>query len=166
MMNQEIAIADKFYHQKAFDLAIDGYKKAHRILPEEKYPTEMIYKITKYISDNAIEDVVKQNVTLRPNQTKRFTFKVLPVVVRPSNYVLIKATNLNGNSFNIIFTFGKGKAKNGGFVVKVPKGKGSYNFIIRVGTQYKWFSEDNDWMSVYSENNPLQINLIRISKSD
>lgn len=164
--NQEITTADRFYHQKALDQAIDAYKKAHHILPGETYPTEMIHKITKYISDNAIEDIVKQNVTLKPNQTKRFSFKPLPVAVRQSNYVLIKATNLNGNSFNIIFTFGKGSVKNGGFVVRVPEGKGTYDFIIRVGTQYKWFSEDNDWMSVYSDNNPLQINLIRISKSD
>lgn len=164
--NQKIAIADKFYHQKDLDQAIDGYKKAQLILPKETYPTEMIQKITKYISDNAIEDVVKQNVTLQPNQTKQFSFKPLPVTVRQNNYVLIKATNLNGKSFNLILTFGKGKMKNGGFVVEVPKGKGNYSFIIRVGTQYKWFSEDNDWMSVYSENNPLQINLIRISKSD
>ena len=164
--NQEIAIADKFYHQKALDQAIDGYKKAHHIMPEKTYPTEMIQKITKYISDNAIEDIVKQNITIQANQTKQFSFKPLPITVRQSNYVLIKATNLNGKSFNIIFTFGKGKAKNGGFVVKVPEGKGSYSFIIRVGTQYKWFSEDNDWMSVYAENNPLEINLIRISKSE
>jgi tetratricopeptide (TPR) repeat protein len=164
--DQEIAVADKFYHDKAYDQAIEIYKIAHHILAEEPYPMDMVQKITKYISDNAIEDVIKQKVLIQSNETKQFTFKPIPIKVRQSNYVLVKATNVNGNSFNVIFTFGQGKSKNGGFVVRVPKGKGSHNFIIRIGSQYKWFSEDNDWISVFTENNPLEVSLIRISKSE
>ncbi len=164
--NQEIGMADKFYQDKAFDQAIDAYKKAHHIMAEETYPMEMVHKITKYIADHAIEDIVKQKVTIQSNETRKFSFKPIPVTVRQSNYVLVRTSNVNGNSFNVIFTFGQGKTKNGGFVVRVPEGKGSQEFIIRVGAQYKWFSEDNDWISVFSENNPLEISLIRISKSE
>lgn len=164
--DQEIAIADKYYHEKAFDQAIDAYRKAHHIMAEDPYPLEMVHKITKYLSDNAIEDVVKQKVTIGSNKTMQFSFKPLPIDVRESNYVLIKATNISGNSFNIIITFGEGKAKNGGFVVQVPQKKGQYDFIIRVGTRYQWFSENNDWFTIFSENNPIQVDLIRISKSD
>lgn len=164
--NQELGMADRYYKDKAFDQAIDAYKKALHIMPEETYPMEMVHKITKYIADNAIEDIVKQNVIIQSNQTRKFSFKPVPVTVRQSNYVLVRANNINGNTFNVIFTFGKGKTKNGGFVVRVPEGKGNQEFIIRIGTQYKWFSEDNDWISVFSENNPLDVSLIRISKSE
>ncbi len=164
--DQEITLADKFYQSKSFDRAIEIYKIAHHILPEETYPMQMVRKITKYISDNAIEDIVKENVGLQPNETKKFPFKPIPVKVRQSNFVLVKATNLSGNSFNLIFNFGQGKSKNGGFVVRVPEGKGEYSFIINIGSQYKWFSDDNDWLSVFSENNPLEVNLIRISKTE
>ncbi|MBE0650272.1 MAG: hypothetical protein IH595_05465 [Bacteroidales bacterium] len=164
--DQEIVLADKFYHEKAFDQAIEIYKIANHILPEKPYPMEMVKKITKYISDNAIEDIVKQKTLIQSNETRQFTFKPIPVTERQSNYVLVRASNISGNSFNVIFTFGEGKSKNGGFVVRVPQGKGNHEFIIRIGSQYKWFSEDNNWISVFAENNPLEVSLIRISKSE
>lgn len=164
--NQIIATADKFYQEKAFDEAIDAYKKAHHLMMDEKYPLEMILKITRYISENAIEDAVNKKVFVASNKTMKFPFKPLPVTVRESNYVLIRATNISGTTFNVIFTFGEGNSKNGGFVIRIPKEKGNYNFIIRIGARYQWFSENNDWFSVFAENNPIQIDLIRISKSD
>lgn len=164
--NKIIVEADQYYADKIFDKAIDAYKKAHIIKADETYPLKMVHKITKYIEDNAIEDILKQKVLIQANVTKQFAFKPVPVTVRKSNYVLIKAHNIDGKAFKVIFVFGKGHIKNGGFVIQVPKGKVDQEFIIRVGSQYKWFSENNNWISVFPENNPLQISLIRISKTD
>jgi hypothetical protein len=80
--------------------------------------------------------------------------------------VLVKARNLSGDDFKIIFTYGSNKGKNGGFVVQVPNTEEYNDFIIRVGNQYKWFSEDNDWLSVYPENGDIEIKMIRISAGD
>ena len=38
------------------------------------------------------------------------------------------------------------------------------DYIVRVGNQYKWFSEDNNWLSIIPENGNVEISMLRISK--
>jgi len=166
--NYKLAIveADRLYQAKVYDKSIKAYKKAEKAKPDETYPAEMIKKIMDYIQKNAIVDLIKEKILIPAGETKKLSFKVLPVDVRKSNYVYVKAYNVDGKSFRVIFTYGKDKSKNGGFVVQVPPGKTNQDFIIRVGIQYKWFSDDNNWLSIYPENNPIEISLVRISKSN
>jgi tetratricopeptide (TPR) repeat protein len=164
--NQAIAEADKLYKARIFDQAVRAYKKAEKAKPDKTYPAQMIKKITDYIEKNAIVDLIKEKTQLPANQIRKLVFKPLPVNVRKSNYVYIKAANLTGKPFRIIFTYGKDKVKNGGFFVQVPPGKKEQDFIIRIGIQYKWFSDDNNWIGIYPENNPVEISLVRISRSD
>lgn len=164
--NLAIAEADKLYATKIYDKAIAAYQKADKIFPEENYPEERIAKILKLIEENAITDVVSQNLTINSGTTKTLNFEPIRINVRKSNYIFVKATNLSGDSFKIIFGYGSDKGKNGGFMVQVPEGNEQNDYIIRVGNQYKWFSEDNNWISVYPENGDIEISLLRISKSD
>ncbi len=161
-----IADADKLYVTKIYDKAIKSYKNAKAIKPDEDYPQQQITKITNLIEVNAITDVVNETIVIKSEVTERFNFEPLPINVRKSNYILIKARNIGGESFKIIFNYGSKKGKNGGFVVQVPKGTEYNDFIIRVGNQYKWFSEDNDWLTIYPENGDIEIKMVRISKSD
>jgi tetratricopeptide (TPR) repeat protein len=161
-----IADADKLYASKIYDKAIKAYQDAEQIKPDETYPREMITKITKYIEENAIVDVVNKQIAINSGVTEKFSFEPIRINVRKSNYVLVKARNLGENEFKIIFTYGSAKGKNGGFVVQVPQGQEYNDFIIRVGNQYKWFSEDNDWLSIYPENGDIEIKLVRISTSN
>ncbi len=161
-----IADADKLYAARIYDKAIAGYQKAYKIFPEEVYPQEMITKITKFIEENSVVDVISQSVTISSNTKETLKFEPVKINVRKSNYIFIKATNLSGNAFKIIFGYGSDKGKNGGFVVQVPEGSDQNDFIIRVGNQYKWFSEDNNWLSIYPENGDIEISLVRISKGD
>jgi hypothetical protein len=161
-----IADADKLYAAKIYDKAISAYQKADKIFPEETYPEEMIKKITDLIETNAIVDVIKVPTVVNSGKTEKIAFEPIRISVRKSNYILVKAKNLSGNSFKIIFGYGSKTGKNGGFVVSVPEGNESNDYIIRVGNQYKWFSDDNNWISVYPENGDIEISLLRISKSD
>ena len=164
----DIAIAngDKLYAAKIYDKAILAYKKAEGLMPDEPYARGMINKITRYIEENAIVDVVKKIVQINSGTTEKFDFEPVPVKVRKSNYVLVKAKNLGDKSFKIIFSYGSSKGKNGGFVVQVPKGNEYNDFIIRVGNQYKWFSDDNNWLSIYPEGGNIEIKLVRISTAE
>ncbi|MCF6342374.1 MAG: hypothetical protein L3J31_06170 [Bacteroidales bacterium] len=161
-----IADADKLYATKIYDKAIKAYQNAEIIKPDEVYPRKQITKITNLIERNAIVDIVSDTMTINSESTERFTFEPLPINVRKSNYIMVKAKNLGGKTFKIIFTYGSSKGKNGGFVVQVPEGNDYNDFIIRVGNQYKWFSDDNDWLSIYPENGDIEISMVRISKSD
>ena len=164
----DIAIAngDKLYAVRIYDKAIQAYKKAENLLPDETYAGSMINKITKYIEENAIVDVVRKIVTINSGETVRFDFEPVPIKVRKTNYVLVKAKNLGEKSFKIIFSYGSVKGKNGGFVVQVPAGNEYNDFIIRVGNQYKWFSDDNNWISIYPEGGNIEIKLVRISNAE
>jgi len=51
-------------------------------------------------------------------------------------------------------------------VLQVPQGDATRDYIIRIGAMYKWFSEDNNWLSIYPEGGDIEVALIRISKSD
>jgi len=164
--NLAVADADKLYAAKIYDKAITAYQKADKIFPEEDYPEEMIKKITNLIETNAIVDVIKTKTPISSNNTKKTEFEPIRIDVRKSNYILVKAKNISGNEFKMIFGYGIGNAKNGGFVVSVPGDNESHDYIIRVGNQYKWFSEDNNWISIYPENGDIEISLLRISKSD
>ena len=161
-----ITEGDNMYNAKIYDKAIQSYKKAHEMIPDETYAADMIAKITKYLEENAITDIVKEPIVIHSEEEQKFTFQPIPVKVRKSNYVLIKARNVKGNPFKIIFTYGSDKGKNGGFPVQVPAGTDMNDFIIRVGNQYKWFAEDNNWLSVYPQNGDIEIEVVRITTSN
>lgn len=164
--NLAIADADKLYASKIYDKAIAAYQKADLIFPEENYSEEMIAKILKLIETNAIVDVVSTNTVIKSGTTKKLNFEPVRINVRKSNYIFVKAKNISEKPFKIIFGYGSSKGKNGGFVVQVPAGEELNDYIIRVGNQYKWFSEDNNWISIYPENGDIEISLLRISTSD
>ena len=164
--NVALVNADRLYKMKSYDKAIGVYRKACNILPKEEYPVNMVNKILKMMEDNIIFDIVNDNIIVKASATEVFMFDPVSVNVRRSNYLFMKAANLSGNAFKIIVNYGSNKGKNGGFVVHVPEGQDFNDYIIRVGNQYKWFSDDNNWVSIYPEKGDVEISLIRISRSD
>ena len=161
-----IADADKLYASKIFDKAIKGYRKAEKIKSDEAYPQKMIDKITKFIEENSVVDVINAETIINQGETKKFAFEPVRINVRKYNYVLIRATSLEKGSTKLLFTYGSDKGKNGGFVVNLVDEPGSHDYLIRVGNQYKWFSEDNNWVTIFPQNGNVQIDLVRISKTN
>ena len=159
-----IANADKMYASKIYDKAIVAFKKAENIKPDEAYPAEMITKISRYIEENSIVDVITSSKTITLGSTEKFTFEPVKINVRKSNYIFLKAKNLSDKPVKIIFSYGSSKGKNGGFVIQVNKGEDFYDYIVRVGNQYKWFAEDNNWFTMHPENGDVEITMLRISK--
>ena len=86
--------------------------------------------------------------------------------MRKENYILLKAKNVSDHDFKMLVNFGQDNSKAGGVVLPVPKGEMVRDYIIRIGALYKWFSEDNNWLSIYPEGGDIEVALIRISKSD
>ena len=168
MAQYEIAItdADKLHDAKVYDRAIEAYRKAGTIKPDETYPGEMIYKIGKFIEENSIVDVIKSADTITKGSTGKFEFEPIKINVRKSNYIFIKARNIGDKPAKLIFSYGSDGSKNGGFVVQVIEGETYNDYIVRVGNQYKWFSEDNNWLIIYPENGDVEISMLRISKDN
>ncbi len=161
-----IADADKLYASKIYDKAIVAYRKAGNTKPDETYPGEMIDKISRYIIENSIVDVIKTSDTVSSGTTEKYEFEPIKINVRKSNYIFLKARNLSGKPVKIIFSYGSDTGKNGGFVVQIIEDEFFNDYIVRVGNQYKWFAEDNNWLTIYPENGDIEITMLRISKGN
>jgi hypothetical protein len=60
--------------------------------------------------------------------------------------------------------YGEDGAKNGGFVINIPKSSNQRDYIIKVGGQYKWVSNDNNWISLQPEGGSIQVSHIQVSQ--
>jgi tetratricopeptide (TPR) repeat protein len=165
--NAFIKEADKQFAAKAFDKAVENYTKAEELNIGETYPTEMIARIDKIIEDNKLYELNSEAFTLATNTPRRFTFNPVDVASRRSNYVILKARNLTpGKSFPMIVSFGSDSGKNGGFVLAISESEETKTYIFRIGGQYKWFSENNTWIELISENDDVEVSLVMISRSN
>ena len=164
--NAFIKEGDANFKTNTFDKAIEAYTKAEE-LNLEAYPTEMIARIGEIIEQNKLYELNSEPTLLAAGQAKRFDFNKIDIAVRRSNYVIIKVRNPHPEkTFPMIVSFGGAGGKNGGFVLPVAATEAEKTFIFRIGSLYKWFSEDNTWIELVSENNEVEISKVEVSRSN
>ena len=164
--NSFIKEGDKQFAAKALDKAVENYAKAEDLGLNETYPTEMIDKINRIIEENKLYELNTEAFTLNANTPRRFTFNPVDVASRRSNYIVLKVRNLNpGKSFPMIISFGSDSGKNGGFVIAISESEDTKTYFFKIGAQYKWFSENNTWIELISENDDVEISLVEISRN-
>ena len=157
---------DANFKTNTFDKAIEAYTKAEE-LGLETYPTEMIARIGEIIEQNKLYELNNEPLLLAAGEAKRFEFNKIDVAVRRSNYIIIKVRNPHPEkTFPMIVSFGGAGGKNGGFVLPIAATEDEKTFIFRIGSQYKWFSEDNTWIEIISENNEVEIGKLEVSRSN
>jgi tetratricopeptide (TPR) repeat protein len=162
--NKAVADADKYYASKVYDQALDSYRQALKHKPGESYPKEMIDKINEFLEESSIVTMVTNSTVLEPNIEKRFPFAPIPVKDRNSDYIILKAQNTGDSGYKLMVNFGKGGTKNGGFIILVPGKDQILDILIRLGQQYKWFTEDNDWIGLIPMGGGLDVSLLKITK--
>ena len=164
--NAFIKEGDGHFKTNTFDKAIEAYTKAEE-LGLETYPTEMIARISEIIEQNKLYELNSEPMLLAAGQAQRFDFNKIEVAVRRSNYIIIKVRNPHPEkTFPMIVSFGGSGGKNGGFVLPIAAAEEEKTFLLRIGSQYKWFSEDNTWIEIISENNEVEISKLEISRSN
>ena len=164
--NKFIAEGDANFKTNTFDKAIEAYTKAEE-LGLETYPTEMIARIGEIIEQNKLYELNSEPILLAAGEAIRFEFNKIEVAVRRSNYIIIKVRNPHPEkTFPMIVSFGGNGGKNGGFVLPIAATADEKTFIFRIGSQYKWFSEDNTWIEIISENNEVEIGKLEVSRSN
>ena len=164
--NAFIKEGDANFKTNTFDKAIEAYTKAEE-LGLESYPTEMIARIGEIIEQNKLYELNSDYISLAAGEAKRFEFNKIDVAVRRSNYIIVKVRNPHPEkTFPMIVSFGGAGGKNGGFVLPIPATEEEKTFIFRIGSQYKWFSEDNTWIEIISENNEVEIGKLEVSRSN
>ena len=164
--NAFIKDGDANFKSNTFDKAIEAYTKAEE-LGLETYPTEMIARISEIIEQNTLYELNSEPTLLAAGEAKRFDFNKIEIAVRRSNYVVIKVRNPHPDkTFPMIVSFGGAGGKNGGFVLPIAATEEEKTFIFRIGSLYKWFSEDNTWIELVSENNEVEISKVEVSRSN
>ena len=164
--NAFIKDGDANFKSNTFDKAIEAYTKAEE-LGLESYPTEMIARISEIIEQNKLYELNSEPTMLAVGQAKRFDFNKIDIAVRRSNYVIVKVRNPHPEkTFPMIVSFGGAGGKNGGFVLPIAATEEEKTFIFRIGSLYKWFSEDNTWIELVSENNEVEISKVEVSRSN
>ena len=157
---------DANFKTNTFDKAIDAYTKADE-LGLETYPSEMIARISEIIEQNKLYELNSDYISLAAGEARRFEFNKIDVAVRRSNYIIIKVRNPHPEkTFPMIVSFGGEGGKNGGFVLPIAATADEKTFIFRIGSQYKWFSEDNTWIEIISENNEVEIGKLEVSRGN
>ncbi len=164
--DKAIADADKLFSAGVYDQALESYRNAKYLMPDETYPDEMITKIMGILDKNAMRNLVTNPLTIENHEEKKLTFSPVNIVDRKSNYIFIKARNTGNNEFKVVISFGKGGVKNGGFVLPLPPSQEVREYIIAIGKQYNWFNIDNDYISLVPEGGSIELSLIKISRGD
>jgi len=164
--DKAIADADKFFSARVYGKALDSYRLAKKVKPDEDYPDEMVNKILKILDENAVRNVMGSPVTIANQEVEKFTFDPIDVSNRRSSLIYIKARNITGNEFRIVMSYGKGSSKNGGFMIPIPASDKTKEFIIPIGKQDKWFTEDNNYISLTPQGGDVEVTLIKITRGD
>ena len=164
--NGFITKADAQFQTKNYDKAIELYTKAINVGTENPYPANKIREIGEILAANKLVTLVDSSITINSSDTKRFDFEPVDVTTRRGNYILLKAKNLGDRPFIMYISYGSKSGRIGGFTVNVPKNQDVNDFIVRIGSQYKWFSEDNTWIEILPENGNIEITSMEITKGN
>jgi hypothetical protein len=66
----------------------------------------------------------------------------------------------------MIVSFGSKEKQNGGFVIPVSESDEYKTYIIKIGSIYSWFSEDNIWIEMIAEKGDVEIEKVEISRGN
>ena len=164
--NKYISEADTQYSSNNLDKAIESYKKALTLNTDETYPTEMIEKINKTFQENIIAVLANEPTEINSTEGKRFTFNTLDPKTRKNSYIIIKAKNHSENVKSIYISYGSQKGNNGKLEIKTSYNQDINEYIVKIGSQYKWFSEDNTWIELTTDKGNIEIELFEITKGN
>ena len=164
--NSYVTKGDAQLQTKNYDKAIEFYTKAVQLNTDNPYAANEIREIGEILKANKLVELTPVAVTINANETKRFEFQPVDVTTRRGNYILIKAKNLVEKPFIMYISYGNRDGEHGGFMVSVPNNQEVNDFIVRIGSQYKWFSEDNTWIEVMPEGGSIEISTMEITKGN
>lgn len=164
--NSYVTKGDAQVQTKNYDKAIEFYTKAVQLNTDNPYAANKIREIGEILKANKLVELTPVAVTINANETKRFEFQPVDVTTRRGNYILIKAKNLVEKPFIMYISYGNRDGEHGGFMVSVPNNQEVNDFIVRIGSQYKWFSEDNTWIEVMPEGGSIEISTMEITKGN
>ena len=161
-----IAKADDLYNKKILDQAIQAYRDAKKIKPDENYPDNRINSIRIFIEEHAIVELVTSSVIIKNNSDEKYPFPPINIRFRKNNYILLKARIIGEDNAKVYLSYGQDGQKYGGIVLKSIQRGEINDYIIRISAQDPWYRNDNNWLTIYSEGGDIEVTSLQISQGD
>lgn len=167
IQNQEnykksIAEGDRLLASKSYDMALESYKNALHLLPNESYPNEKINEIIGLFTAHIATTLNEATTKITANTEKKFNFPVADLKNKKNNYLLLKAKVLGNKSPKIFVNYGKDAQKNGGIVLKNITDTNLSFYLIRISSQDLWIRLDNSWIGLYPAGGDIEIETMQI----
>lgn len=157
--------AENYYKSKVYEKALESYQKANKILPTEEYAKEKIFEITDLFNEATLTIINKTSIKINPGEITQLPFTPIPFKNRESNYFYLDIQNAKiENNLRLFVNYGKDQIKNGGVVIRLDDNNKNNIHLIKLSSQYKWFSEDNNWINLQVEGGSVEIGVIKITK--
>lgn len=164
--DKSIANADGYYQMRVYDKAIEAFREAENIKPDESYPKTMINRIKEYLNSHSVLELVKESMVIKGATEKKLNFESLPPNMRNNNFIRIKMRKSSDNNPKLFINYGEDNRKNGGLVLKNIHNTQTNDYIINLSEQDPWYRMNNNWISIYPEGGDVEISLIQISTSE
>jgi tetratricopeptide (TPR) repeat protein len=163
--DEYIKEAEQFFSSKMYDRALKAYQEALKILPNERYARTQAKKITDLFEASITAVISNKLLVAKSGEKIQLPFNVIPIKERKSNYLyfLIKSSEPVEN-LRLLVNYGKDQTKNGGVIIRLDQQQNNDVHLVHIGTQYKWFSQDNNWISIQAEGGIIEVEMIKISK--
>lgn len=162
--DKAIADADKLYTNGSLIEALSSYQMASALMPDESYPQEMIANIRISLDNMAARELLNSKITVQNNENEKLNFEQLDISDRKNSTLLIRARGLGIRDFKVFVSYGKGNSKKGGFVMPVKPGDDMNEFVFKIGEQYAWFTEDNNYITLTPQGGSIEIEAVKIIK--
>jgi len=162
-----IVNADYYFRAREYDKALQAYVDAKVLFPKEKYPQDMISRITNQFSSKSLQTISEGTTEIRNRGIHRISFEPVDISDRNDIYFYIQLKNVSKiKNLKVIFNYGRDRQKNGGVIVRLVESDETTDYLVRVGNQYRWFSEDNNWISLQAEGGNVELLLCKITKAE
>ena len=82
------------------------------------------------------------------------------------NYIKITARIPSGNESTLVMAYGDENSRNGAFLFTLKGDTLFHDYLIRISSQYRWYSRNNSWLNLFPVINSIEIKQADILKGD
>jgi hypothetical protein len=148
---------------------LDNYSTRFKEMKSLKYIPYIWGKYDDaYLSGNKIltdTEISAKNETIKANCEKKYFFA--PINDKATgNYLLVKCYSISSDPVDVIVQYGKDDDKKGSFTFTLAGQDSPNDYLIRISSQYNWYHENNNWISIYPIGNDILVENIKILKGD
>ena len=111
------------------------------------------------------KNILQEPKLFEPNKATKIFFT--PIADKENgNYIKITARIPSGNESTLVMAYGDEDSRNGAFLFTLKGDTLFHDYLIRISSQYRWYSRNNSWLNLYPVVNSIEIKQADILKGD